>query len=88
MSENSPSTKKLKSMLKMLSEHNVAKYKDSEIEIQFAPNMDFLKAAEEEPKEFNFSNYDAAQQKKISDESKDDLGFTEEDYLYWSANNS
>ena len=47
MSENSPSTKKLKSMLKMLSEHNVAKYKDSEIEIQFAPNMDFLKAAEE-----------------------------------------
>ena len=31
-----PSTKKLKSMLKILSEHGVLKYKDSEFEIELA----------------------------------------------------
>lgn len=81
-----PSTKKLKSMLKILAEHGVAKYKDSEFEIElvvdFQSNMNEIKA-----ESFNFGNYDEqAEVKEKQDlEQRDPLGFTDEDYLWRSA---
>jgi len=80
-----PSTKKLKSMLKILSEHGVARYKDSEFEIELAVGFQGQVA---EPQAFKFDDYDenAAPEKETADlEPRDGLGFTEEDYLWRSA---
>lgn len=78
-----PSTKKLKSMLKILSEHGVLKYKDSEFEIELAVNFQ----PETSAQPFSFGNYDAqAQEQESPDlEKRDSLGFTDEDYLWRSA---
>jgi len=78
-----PSTKKLKSMLKILAEHGVSKYKDSEFEIELAVN--FQPEAKAQP--FSFGDYDEqAQEKDAQDlEERDPLGFTNEDYLWRSA---
>lgn len=76
------STKKLKSMLKMLRESGVSKYKDGEIEIEFgsiAPIQEMTP-----PKDFNISNYEP-QEDNAFREKADELGLTEEDYLHWSA---
>tara|TARA_R110002012_G_scaffold202391_1_gene371436 strand:- start:19548 stop:19844 length:297 start_codon:yes stop_codon:yes gene_type:complete len=81
-----PSTKKLKSMLKILAEHGVARYKDSEFEIElvvdFQSNM-----SEAKPDSFSFGNYD--EQAEVKEEQnlkqRDPLGFTDEDYLWRSA---
>ena len=84
-----PSTKKLKSMLKMLNEHGVIRYKDAEVEIELgaAPMV-----AVAQPRKFDFGDYDQRAEpmtenvtQNVRLESVDDLGNTEEDYLYWSA---
>jgi len=86
MADNAvPSTKKLKSMLKMLTEHGVARYKDGEVEIEFSG---FLPAEQLIPqKDFDISNYDGDERavRAPNGEAVDDLGFTDEDYLYRSA---
>jgi len=80
-----PSTKKLKSMLKILAEHGVAKYKDSEIEIELAVGFN-SEAVKPAPGSFNFGDYedDAVEDKKDLT-ARDDLGFNDEDYLFRSA---
>tara|TARA_R110000737_G_scaffold34031_3_gene52329 strand:+ start:1090 stop:1377 length:288 start_codon:yes stop_codon:yes gene_type:complete len=80
-----PSTKKLKSMLKILSEHGVSRYKDSEFEIELA--IGFNPEVEEPVSDsFNFGDYDDdATEDKKDLTPRDDLGFSEEDYLYRSA---
>lgn len=80
-----PSTKKLKSMLKILSEHGVARYKDSEFEIELA--VGFSPEVAEPPSDsFSFGNYDDdATENKKDLTPRDDLGYSEEDYLYRSA---
>ena len=89
--ESAPSTKKLKSILKLLNEHGVSRYKDSEVEIELVglPSQ----VAQVIPEEFSFDRYDEEAQKpgkelkrKLEYEPVDDLGNTETDYLYWSAN--
>ena len=82
--ESSPTTKKLKSILKMLQEAGVASYKDSEVEIVFAPPVEVIQPVQQ----FDFDKYDseeAAPQENIANTEADVLGFTEEDYLYRSA---
>ena len=84
-----PTTKKLKSMLKMLVEHGVVRYKDAEVEIELgAPPM----VAMTQPRKFDFGDYDEGAEpmrenvtQNVRLEPVDDLGNTEEDYLYWSA---
>ena len=84
-----PSTKKLKSMLKILSEHGVSRYKDSEFEIELAIGFQEAKEESVSPESFSFENYESgsqeieSQDKKI--DSRDGLGFSEEDYLWRSA---
>jgi hypothetical protein len=80
-----PSTKKLKSMLKILSEHGVARYKDSEFEIELVVGFE---AKEDDSKSFDFDNYNAEDEEespKADLEPRDGLGFSEEDYLWRSA---
>ena len=80
-----PSTKKLKSMLKILSEHGVARYKDSEFEIELVVGFD---AQAGDSKSFDFDNYDAQAKEENPQEDlepRDGLGFTEADYLWRSA---
>tara|TARA_R100001510_G_C7571788_1_gene147920 strand:- start:166 stop:456 length:291 start_codon:yes stop_codon:yes gene_type:complete len=81
-----PSTKKLKSMLKILSEHGVSRYKDSEFEIELSVGFDQV-VQSEKPESFSFGNYDANlnDEDKKSLEARDSLGYTEEDYLWRSA---
>tara|TARA_R110000823_G_scaffold26370_2_gene77062 strand:+ start:108 stop:380 length:273 start_codon:yes stop_codon:yes gene_type:complete len=82
--ESSPTTKKLKSILKMLQEAGVASYRDSEVEIVFGPPPEDAHPA----KQFNFDSYDSdkpAAENDVGNTESDDLGFTEEDYLYRSA---
>ena len=88
--ESAPSTKKLKSILKLLNEHGVSRYKDSEVEIELVglPSQ----VAQVIPEEFSFDRYDEEAQKpqqelkrKLEYEPVDDLGNSETDYLYWSA---
>jgi hypothetical protein len=87
MSEAAPSTKKLKSMLKMLSEHGVSRYKDSEVEICFGGVVGLVSS---EPttatqKDFDFSDYEKHPRQSAMSEPVDDLGLSETDYLHWSA---
>ncbi len=81
-----PSTKKLKSMLKILSEHGVSRYKDSEFEIELAIGF-HSEAVVEKSESFSFGNYDekANDDNNKSLEVRDGLGYTEEDYLWRSA---
>ncbi len=81
-----PSTKKLKSMLKILSEHGVSRYKDSEFEIELAIGFQ-PEATAEKSESFSFGDYDekANDDDKKSLEARDGLGYTEEDYLWRSA---
>ena len=80
-----PSTKKLKSMLKILSEHGVARYKDSEFEIELAVGFN-PEVAESPADSFSFGKYDDnATENKEDLTQRDDLGYSEEDYLYRSA---
>ena len=68
----------------MLQEAGVASYKDSEVEIVFAPLMGSAQPVQQ----FDFNKYDseeAAPQENAANAETDDLGFTEEDYLYRSA---
>ena len=80
-----PSTKKLKSMLKILSEHGVARYKDSEFEIELVVGFD---AQAGDSKSFDFDNYaagDEIESPAADLEPRDGLGFSDEDYLWRSA---
>tara|TARA_R110000744_G_scaffold19487_3_gene51447 strand:+ start:3285 stop:3545 length:261 start_codon:yes stop_codon:yes gene_type:complete len=77
------STKKLKSMLKMLRESGVSRYKDGEMEIEFGKNVPIQ--AQSPSKDFNISDYEPEENTSIK-ENADDLGLTEDDYLHWSAN--
>jgi len=80
-----PSTKKLKSMLKILSEHGVARYKDSEFEIELVVGFN---AQAGDSHSFDFNNYDAESKEETPPadlEARDGLGFTDEDYLWRSA---
>ena len=82
---SAPSTKKLKSMLKMLKEAGVLRYKDSEIEIEFS---EYVPASNVRPQEFNFDNYDRPSDStapNVMMEPVDDLGNSESDYLHWSS---
>ena len=92
MSESSiPSTKRLKSMLKMLLEHGVTRYKDGNVEIEFGgmpPMIPQMYA--DEPQSFSMDRYDSkpeSQEQPIASNGNgaDGLGFTEEDYLWRSA---
>jgi hypothetical protein len=85
MSEAAPSTKKLKSMLKMLSEHGVSRYKDSEVEICFGGVVNLIPAETSEQKDFDFSDYEKNPRQSVMSEPVDDLGLSETDYLHWSA---
>ena len=84
-----PSTKKLKSMLKILSEHGVSRYKDSEFEIELAVGFNEAKEQVDETRSFSFDNYEPGSPKGEAIDKdlnpRDGLGFTEEDYLWRSA---
>ena len=84
-----PSTKKLKSMLKILSEHGVSRYKDSEFEIELAVGFEEAKEQSTTPESFSFDNYEPVSEKNEERDKKidvrDGLGYTEEDYLWRSA---
>lgn len=78
-----PTTKKLKSMLRMLTEFGVARYKDAEVEIEFSgfmPVTDF----DDEPKQFDMSDYEQPGESKAEPVRE----MTEDEYLWWSADNS
>jgi|TARA_Y100000310_G_scaffold284796_1_gene307804 hypothetical protein len=84
-----PTTKKLKSMLKMLAEHGVVRYKDAEVEIELGGTPMVALA---QPRKFDFGDYDQGAEpitesatQNVRLEHVDDLGNTEDDYLYWSA---
>jgi len=82
--ESVPTTKKLKSMLKMLTEFGVVRYKDSEVELEFAPSAPAMQPAQS----FDFNKYDETEGQSnvsVNVDDKDDLGFTDEDYLWRSA---
>tara|TARA_Y100000310_G_C20422119_1_gene687164 strand:- start:410 stop:676 length:267 start_codon:yes stop_codon:yes gene_type:complete len=82
---SAPSTKKLKSMLKMLKEAGVLRYKDSEIEIEFS---EYMPVSDARSQEFNFDNYDRPSDvsaPNVKLEPVDDLGNSESDYLHWSS---
>jgi len=82
--ESVATTKKLKSMLRMLTEFGVIRYKDSEVELEFAPSASLMQPAQN----FDFNKYDETEeQPNASDDidDKDNLGFTDEDYLWRSA---
>ena len=83
--ESVPTTKKLKSMLRMLTEFGVTRYKDSEVELEFAPPAPVVQPLQS----FDFGRYDKETEEQsgasVIDEGRDDLGFTEEDYLFRSA---
>ena len=86
MTESVPSTKKLKSMLKMLREHGVSKYKDGEVEIEFSGIVPMSLALEKEQVSgFSIDSYSEQPTVRIDDEPRDSLGMTDEDYLHWSA---
>jgi len=84
MSEQpTPTTKKLKSMLRMLTEHGVARYKDAEVEIEFS-NGFMPVTFDDEPKEFDISDYDQPSSSKLEPVRE----MTEDEYLWWSADNT
>tara|TARA_R100001594_G_scaffold149914_1_gene209196 strand:- start:221 stop:487 length:267 start_codon:yes stop_codon:yes gene_type:complete len=85
MSDAAPSTKKLKSMLKMLSEHGVSRYKDAEVEICFGGVVSLVPSEPPAQKDFDFSDYEKHPRQSAIGEPVDDLGLTETDYLHWSA---
>ena len=77
-----PSTKKIRAMMNLMSEFGVTRYKDLEVEIEMPINY----AQPQASTSFDFSSYDNNEQKeKPTLEERDDLGFTEEDYLWRSA---
>ena len=83
MSDNvGVSTKKLKSMLKMLRENGVLKYKDNEIEIEFSARAPAPKQPVKE--HFDITDYEEPV-RNAKNPPRDDLGYTEQDYLNWSA---
>lgn len=75
-----PTTKKLKSMLKMLQEAGVSKYKDAEVEIEFEARPSQIRP--EAAKAFSFSDYDDTESVESSEPVRE---MTEEEYLWWSA---
>lgn len=89
-------SKKLKGILKLLVEHRVRFYKDEEVEIEMRSQHDSMfpneKPIEElvpplgDGDEFNIDKYDKKMEAPNASNS-DDLGLTEDDYLYWSADN-
>lgn len=83
-----PSTKRLKAMLKLMTEFGVIKYKDSEVEIQMTPQEQAMQRAA--PSGFSINNYEPEadvleNDSSPSPESRDDLGYSDEDYLWRSA---
>lgn len=91
MSESSiPSTKRLKSMLKMLLEHGVSRYKDANVEIEFGGMPPMIpQMYQDNSQSFSMDRYDPQPStqpgtQNINPEA-DNLGFTEEDYLWRSA---
>ncbi len=84
-----PSTKKLKSMLKILSEYGVSRYKDSEFEIELAVGFQEVKEQPTAAQSFSFDNYEPDSSPKEDQVKKldvrDELGFSEQDYLWRSA---
>lgn len=81
-----PSTKRLRAMLKLMGEFGVARYKDSEVEIEVFPSYPSTSSTSTS---FDFSSYDNSaeeeEEEKPRVEQRDDLGFTEDDYLWRSA---
>ena len=83
MSEQpTPTTKKLKSMLRMLTEHGVARYKDAEVEIEFSGFMPTT--FDDESKEFDMSDYEQPGASKPAPIRE----MPEDEYLWWSADNT
>ena len=87
-----PTTKKLKAMLKLLSDFGVTRYKDAEFEIEWGQTpivQEMQSISNVQPGSFNFDNYDADPEepgsKNIDELKRDDLGFTDDDYLWRSA---
>ena len=84
--ESVPSTKKLKSMLRMLNEFGVSKYRDSEVEIEFSGIIPIsAEQVEASKKDFSMDNYAQQQTAQASQEPVDSLGLSEHDYLTWSS---
>ena len=82
-----PSTKRLKAMLKLMTEFGVIKYRDDEVEIQMTPQEQAIQRAM--PSGFSIDRYEP-EAEVLSDEqpgpvSRDDLGYSEDDYLWRSA---
>ena len=82
-----PSTKRLKAMLKLMTEFGVIKYRDDEVEIQMTPQEQAIQRAM--PSGFSIDRYEP-EAEVLSDEqpdpdSRDDLGYSDDDYLWRSA---
>tara|TARA_Y100001973_G_C5199394_1_gene336541 strand:- start:525 stop:779 length:255 start_codon:yes stop_codon:yes gene_type:complete len=75
-----PTTKKLKSMLKMLQEAGVSKYKDAEVEIEFETRPSRIRP--EATRAFDFADYDDTESTEGSGPVRE---MTDEEYLWWSA---
>lgn len=83
-----PSTKRLKAMLKLMTEFGVIKYKDSEVEIQMTPQEQRVQMTA--PSGFSINSYEPEadileDDSSPSPDSRDDLGYSDEDYLWRSA---
>lgn len=84
-----PSTKRLKAMLKLMTEFGVIKYKDDEVEIQMTPQEQAIQRAI--PSGFSIDRYEPEAEVLDNDDSspspviRDDLGYTDDDYLWRSA---
>ena len=77
-----PSTKKLRAMMKLMTEFGVTRYRDSEVEIEMPLNYEQGATTSS----FDFGSYDSSEEKEKPElEPRDDLGYTEEDYLWRSA---
>tara|TARA_R100000951_G_scaffold76179_2_gene64258 strand:- start:18388 stop:18765 length:378 start_codon:yes stop_codon:yes gene_type:complete len=92
-----PSTKRLRAMMKMMTEYGITRYKDAQCEIEMAHAVvpPAQKQISENNKahdgQFNFDNYvedgeiSEPEEKLTEPVIRDELGFSEEDYLFRSA---
>ncbi len=84
-------TKKIRAILKLMTEFGITKYKDSEVEMEMGHAVvPPAQQALPEQSSFDFNNYDdnalSHDDEKITEPvMRDDLGFSDDDYLWRSA---
>jgi hypothetical protein len=84
-------TKKIRAILKLMTEFGITKYRDSEVEMEMGHAI--VPPAQQsltDQSSFDFGNYDdnalSHDDEKISEPiARDGLGFSEDDYLWRSA---